>query len=236
MFFRKIETDDRLSIMARHYRNRSGYAAALRHIEEAEKFTKEIGGTDKDVKKYFFDMTRSELDTILVEYGNKYGVKPKLYAQETFEKWRKGTVKMSGLVAKRLFNLLPPRMPLQKKYELAENVWKHFGPSSSMSIRVGPNADVINIIDLVSKNLIKTVTEYTIPDEVKNRFNWLAAGDVQVKEKLLNYFRKRQENLVIERAKAEIPVLQRQMLKHPDVTGRANSNTPGSKTLYYNLG
>ena len=37
-------------------------------------------------------------------------------------KWRTGRVQMSGMVAERLFNLLPPRMPLGVKYKLVEGL------------------------------------------------------------------------------------------------------------------
>jgi len=130
---------------------------------------------------------------------------------------------MSGLVAKRLFDLLPPRMPLSKKYELAENIWKHFGPNSRHSYTIGPNADVSTISEGVSEKLDEVVTIYSVPENVRNRFNWLASGDVQRSEKLLNHFRQAEKSLAVEKINLEVPVLQRQVREHSDVTGRARS-------------
>ena len=204
-------------------RYNKGQEAARRHIEEGEAFSREIGGTDKDVKRYFFSLGRQNLESILKEYGQKYGYKAEDYARETIPRWHKGTTKMSGLVAKRLFNLLPPRMPIAMKYELAENVWKHFGPSSSHSYMVGPTADVPTIASIVSEKLDEVVSRYDIPENVQNRFNWLAAGDVRIKEQLLNYFRQMEKRLAVEKVNAELPVLQRQMREHGEVTGRAKT-------------
>jgi hypothetical protein len=215
--------------MAFRYRSKysRGYSRgsefARRHIEEAAQFSREIGGTDRDVKEYFFKLNGTQLHNILDEYGRKYGSSAKSYAIKVFPRWKSGSTKMSGLVAKRLFNLLPPRMPISKKFELAENVWNHFGPSSSLSYTIGCNSDVEQLAFLVSNKLDETVTEYNIPEAIKNRFNWLSAGDVSVKEKLLNHFRQIQKGLAVEKARAEIPVLQRQMREHPDITGHAKS-------------
>lgn len=212
--------------MGRYYR-KLGYSRgseyARRHIEEAHEFSREIGGTDKDVKEYFFSLRSSQLESLLDEYGRKYGSSAKSYARLTYSKWKNGYTQMSGLVAKRLFSLLPPRMPLAKKYELAENVWNHFGPQSNHSFTIGVNTDVERVAEIVSSKLDQAVTEYNIPENIKNRFNWLSAGDLDLKEKLLNHFRQMQKRLAVEKARAEIPILQKQIRDHPDITGHVKS-------------
>src|SRR5262245_37919653 len=112
--------------MARHrYRRRYhgprvdiGHEIARQHIEDARRLTAELGGTDKDVKEYFFALSPRSLNTILDAYERQYGAGPRAYAQSTISRWRSGAVQMSGTVAERLFRLLPPRMPLQEKYRL----------------------------------------------------------------------------------------------------------------------
>ena len=201
----------------------SGSEYARRHVEEAERFSKEIGGTDEDVKKYFFSLQKSDLDSILQEYGRNYGGQAETYARATISKWRSGQRRMSGLVAKRLFSLLPPRMPTKTKFQLAENIWNHFGPSSNTSFRIGPNTPVEQVTEYVLRNLDGVVTEYSIPQNVKNRFEWLAAGDVELKEKLLNHFRQIEKVLASQKTISEIPILQRQVRDHSDATGLAKS-------------
>ena len=197
----------------RRYR-RSGYnagrARALRHIEEARIFSREIGGNDEDVKKYFFSLGPSQLRPILEEYEAKYGHKARNYAEEILPRWRSGRTKMSGDTAKRLFSLLPPRMPLSAKYGLVENLWEHFGPRSKKVLRIGLDADLDMIVGAVADHVDNVVTSYKIPDNLEKRFSWLSAGDVHVKQELMNYFRQKEKTLAVERARAKVPV----MLEH----------------------
>jgi hypothetical protein len=130
----------------RYYGRRShtsiaGQQAARRHIEEARQFEKEMGGTVSDVKKYFLGLTDAELNAVFVAYSRQYGPSKEAYARQAFSRWKSGRTQMSGSVAKRLFDLLPPRMPIATKLELAGNVWRHFGTTSTHHFTVGPNAD-----------------------------------------------------------------------------------------------
>lgn len=206
------------------YRSSAGSEAARRHIQEAQEFSKEIGGTDSDVKAYFFQLSSEELNLVLAEYGRTYGSDAEGYARSAMSKWRAGTTKMSGMVAKRLFGLLPPRMPESKKYELAENIWLHFGPATNHSFVVGVTANAEDIASLVAEKLDHAVVNYGLPESVVSRFTWLASGDMAIKEKLLNHFRQLQKQLVIDRVSLEIPVLQRQVREHPNTTGLARAS------------
>ena len=201
----------------------AGWEAARRHIKEAEQFSREMGGTDADVKAYFFSLPDTELDSILSAYGRQYGSSKEAYARQTLPYWRNGTRAMSGLVAKRLFDFLPSRMPLKMKFKLAENLWRHFGPKTNHSYVVGPRASVAAVADKISTRLDKVVTAYRVPERIRSRFNWLSAGDVQVQEQLLNHFRRMAKTLAIGKVNLELPVLQRQVKEHGDVTRRAKS-------------
>jgi hypothetical protein len=212
----------------RYYRRRSyastaGQEAARRHIEEARQFEKEMGGTVSDVKKYFFGLKDAELQAVFVAYSDKYGASKEAYARQTFSKWKSGSRQMGGLVAKRLFDFLPPRMPIAIKLELAGNVWSHFGASSTHHFTVGPNANVKQVIDRIHETLTAEVQNYDIPENVKNRFDWLAAGDVSVKERLLNYFRQMDRKIATDSLHEQLPVLQAQMRDHSDHTGSVHT-------------
>ena len=39
---------------------------------------------------------------------------------ETYEDWKTGKRQMSGLVASRLYSMLPPTMPLETKYSMVK--------------------------------------------------------------------------------------------------------------------
>ena len=111
----------------------------------------------------------------------------------------------------RLFNLLPPRMPIAQKLELAGNIWAHYGPRSSHYFVVGPLADVGAVTTTIQEKLETSITSYAIPVEVRNRFEWLSTGDIDAKEQLLNHFRELDRNLAIGSLQEQLPVLQQQM-------------------------
>lgn len=197
------------------YRHRSqstdssyGRERAAQHIREAQQLSIELGGTDKDVKKYFFDLSSEQLVQILQDYEDQYGADARAYAEETLPKWRTGRVKMSGLVAGRLFSLLPPRMPLATKYALTENLWSHFGPRSKMRLRITPGADAGEVASIVRSHFDNVVSSYRIPDQLNARFNWLSSGDVELKQDLLNHLLKMENELIELGVREQLPVLE----------------------------
>jgi hypothetical protein len=114
---------------------------------------------------------------------------------------------MAGQTAVRLFNLLLPRMPPTKKYEIVENLWNHVGPTSKKTLRVGLNATVDQVLDAVRKYLDDLVS-HKIPEQLEWQFSWLAAHDTRVKQDLLNLLRQQYEKqLVAESARLQLPVM-----------------------------
>lgn len=192
------------------YRSRSrdvGYEAAMQHIEEARQLTTELGGTDQDVKQYFFSLPTNERIEVLEAYGREFGRDKQSYAEKTFNDWKSGRRKMSGLVATRLFRLLPPRMPLKKKYELVESLWRHLGPSSRATFTVGSDVSVEEVIRKVTEHTISVVTDFEIPENFERRFEWLAAGDVSVRQKLLNHLQELERQAIIFGAQQQVPAV-----------------------------
>lgn len=208
--------------MARKHRSRSygarrysnfgsaksdGYERARQHIEDAKRLSQELGGTDIDVKRYFFSLTENQLNNILVEYGEHFGNQAEDYARNTIPQWRNGVVKMSGTVAERLFKLLPPRMPIQEKYKLTETLWSHFGPESIKRLRIGMNSDINLAFSEIDRHISEVVTSYNIPHQIEARFEWLSQGDVNVKQQLLNHLRNQERTLVSQGVHLQLPVM-----------------------------
>lgn len=185
----------------------AGYEAAMQHIEEARQLTIELGGTDQDVKQYFFSLPANERMKVLDAYGREFGRDKQSYAEKTFNDWKSGRRKMSGLVATRLFRLLPPRMRLKKKYELVESLWRHLGPISSATFTVGSDVAADEVIRKVTEHTISVVTEFEIPENFERRFEWLAAGDVSVRQKLLNHFQELERQAIIFGAQQQVPAV-----------------------------
>lgn len=201
------------------YRQRSiGHERALQHIREAEELSEELGGIDEDVKKYFFSLSGKELKAVLYQYDNRYGRIPREYAEKTIPLWRSGRRKMSGLVADRLFKLLPPRMPLDTKYNLVKTLWEKYSPRSNKRLRIGPGTDANEIIEAVKSQLLEMVVNYKIPDQLEHRFRWLSSGDVNVYQKLLNHFQNIEKSLIIEGTQAKLPIILKHLREHEQIT------------------
>jgi hypothetical protein len=195
-----------MSRYRRRYRN-PGIEQALQHIREAKLLSRELGGTDADVKEYFFSLSASELRPILDEYERQHGKAARDYAEQTIPAWRSGRRKMSGQNASRLYELLPRFMPLERKYALVESLWEHLGSRSEFSVSVGRNTDVEAVRAIVSSHVHETVTEYTIPANLERRFEWLADGDSRVMQELLNHFLMRDREEAIEVTDAVVAML-----------------------------
>ena len=179
-----------MSYRGRNYRTRNqGAERAAQHIQEAREFSEEVGGTDKDVKAYFFSIEGAKREEILCLYGRQYGAVKEAYAREAWSSWATGRKKMSGMVAKRLFALLPNHMPIAAKLQMVENLWRHSSPSSRTSIRIDSRSEHGAVI-LKVKEYFQDKLSHQIPDNFTRRFNWLSGADSQVKQQLLNHFRK----------------------------------------------
>lgn len=172
-----------------------GYEKARQHIEEANRLTAELGGTDKDVKKWFFSLNSSKREVIFKKYGAKYGATKEEYARVAFTDWKTGKKKMSGLVAERLFSLLPPMMPAKVKFELVENLWKHVGPSKKVLVMAGTNSPMETIINTVKEEVASLTTSWTVPEQMTKRFNWLAQNDSAVYQQLLAHIKQKEKEL-----------------------------------------
>ena len=191
----------------RRYHRSIGSQRALAHIEAARRLSFELGGADKDVKEYFFNLKPEQLEPVLVEYGIKFGSAAREYAESTISKWRSRRVQMSGEVASRLFALLPPRMPLETKYKLIEDLWKHVGPSSKKTIVVHVDTPISLIIEQAAVNIREVVTTYRIPNDLSKRFEWLSSGDARVKQELLSHFQTMEKELTVRALSVQLPVL-----------------------------
>lgn len=190
------------------YGNRStGHERALEHIRKAKALTQELGGTDEDVKRYFFSLSGIHLKAILDKYEKQYGNSARVYAEETLPKWRRGQVYMSGDVAERLFNLLPPTMPIETKFHLIDSLWNHVGPSSIKIYYIGLDADLEDVTRRVKEHLEGVVIKYDIPNYMEARFRWLSQGEVGIKQQLLNYFRQQEKDLLSKALQIQLPVL-----------------------------
>jgi hypothetical protein len=204
----------------RHDSYNAGRERALQHIREAHELSGQLGGTDKDVKEYFFSLPASQLREIMNAYERAFGRSKREYAEVAFSEWKSGKKQMSGLVASRLFSLLPPLMPFEKKYDLVANLWCEKGPHSHKVLRIGPDADIEKIVEKTHAHVIETVQHYTIPEPLQQRFQWLSGGDVKVQQQLMNHLLEMEKHQSIELTRLQIPMMLKQIRDHADYTHR----------------
>jgi len=201
-----------------------GLERARQHIREAEQLSRELGGTDKDVKKYFFSLPRPELKQILDDYEREFGRSPREYAEQTLPRWKSGQRKMSGMVATRLYSLLPPRMPLETKYSLVKTLWGEYSPRSYKILRIGPDATEKQVIEAVRDHIFSTIDNYEIPLLLGNRFRWLTKGDVAVQQQLLNHFLDLEKEEAVSLTKYQLPVMLKHLRQSGDEIHRLNQS------------
>ena len=193
--------------MPSYKKSNAGRAAAEQHIREAEELSKELGGTDKDVKKWLFSRSSGELNMILSKYRNKFGDVQADYATETFQDWKSGRRKMSGRVASRFYSILPPMMPMNSKFELVESLWEHVGPKKRRVVEAGLNSDKQEVISVVRSEIEKLTTKWTVPKNLTNRFNWLSQNDSTTYQKLLSHIKESERQLGLQVIENQVPIL-----------------------------
>ncbi len=211
--------------MARYkrYNGRKINEAALQHIEDARLLTIELGGTDQDVKKWFFSRTPAELDPILKKYRDSYGQQPYEYALKALPKWKSGRTKMSGTVAARLFSLLPNFMPLDTKYDLVDSLWKHVGVTKKRVVEAGVGADIEEVIKVVNDEVMSLATNWEIPEALNKRFNWLGDNDATTYQKLLSHIKDTEQLLAMKVMQEQVPILRNNFINSwQDVSSNIN--------------
>ena len=191
----------------RSRRSNSGLEAARKHIYEANQLTIELGGTDEDVKDWFFKLPSATLEKVFQRYTLLHGASAGQYARDTFGNWKSNKRRMSGLVAGRLFSLLPPLMPLEKKLNLVDSLWQLVGPKRKRLITVGTTTGSQEIIKAVEEEVRALSTAWDLPTSMQNRFKWLSQNDSQTYQTLLEHIKasekKHGENVL----RDQIPIL-----------------------------
>ncbi|WCP84168.1 hypothetical protein PQE20_27065 (plasmid) [Vibrio harveyi] len=194
----------------KYKRNTYQSSQAMRHIEEAKVLTKQLGGTDQDVKAWFFNLTGITFENIMQEYKQLHGIKAYDYAIQTIPSWRSGQRQMSGMVAERLFNLIPKHMPLEDKFKLVDSLWKFTTVSKKMLIRANKSTEINELVALLQNEVNRIETDWEIPDNLSNRFVWLAGDDSTTYQKLLSHIVDQERQLIA----AMLPYQVTELLSH----------------------
>ncbi len=70
------------------------------------------------VRREFFNLSRAKLESVIGLYGRKYGDGPRRYLQGTYDKWRKGEVRISRQNEDRILHCVPRFLSDRKQFDL----------------------------------------------------------------------------------------------------------------------
>jgi hypothetical protein len=70
------------------------------------------------VKSEFYNLDKGTLDELALSYKNEHGLKAYNYLNETYYKWKRGTVRISDQTINRLLKYVPKLLSKKKQYEL----------------------------------------------------------------------------------------------------------------------
>ena len=173
----------------RHYSYDSGHQAAIRHIQAFRELERNLGPIVPDVKTAFLNLDKSDFNRLLSKYGELHGQSAQDYAQQTYPKWRCGQVKMSGTVAERLLNLLPPYLKFDHRYAMVEKLCNHHAKKQYRSVKINLKKPETGLEELNQsiKNVLEVSSESEkyLPPHVLNTINWLNDDDMVVSRQML---------------------------------------------------
>lgn len=162
----------------------SGVDYARKHIEARMRLSSLFAGIDKDIENVFFKLPSSNLNSLLIQYGNNYGKKASDYARVTYPKWKSGQVKMSGLVAERLLNLIPPFLTEGERFDLIKKLRTAYITKSSRSLTTSFNNWKEDLSPAIA-SLVELNSRFNLPDKIISRAKWLTDGNSSSAMKLL---------------------------------------------------
>ncbi|ETX12729.1 hypothetical protein OCH239_17435 [Roseivivax halodurans JCM 10272] len=142
---------------------------------------------DQEVKAFFLDLDHERLADVLDRYERKFGSDKRAYAEQTFPRWRSGDRQMSGLIAGRLFDLLPPIMPIDLKLRIVEGLFEKAGNSNTNYVLVPMDTDPADVVRFVDETCFEYLSDVGIDTSIKRQFDWLSGEDAAVAERLFKH-------------------------------------------------
>lgn len=164
------------------YRRRS-YGSYV--VSKRQRLSSTFGGIDRDVERLFLSLDSDELDDLFDFYTEEFGASAGNYARKTYPKWKSGSVRMSGEVAERLLNLLPPLLPYDVRFELVKKLRQTNFRKMSRYVGTSPELWVDALLPVIDE-VVKHGETANLSEDLKQRLAWLADGDTEAAEKMLS--------------------------------------------------
>lgn len=188
-----------------------GYERARRHIEEARQLRAELGDAERQTRDTFLNLDQQRLDRLLHAYRERYGQRPYEYCIVTIDKWRSGRRQMSGMVAERIFDLLPRFVTPDERQQIAGKLWKHLSPGSDNQLVVSPKSSPEDVRSALDDYADRYIRSYSFPSNLRDRFTWIANRDVELTEKLLNYFQQMEYKVAARAIRVRLPIIEEKL-------------------------
>ena len=208
----------------RNYRGRrrsksAGQYAREKHVREAEQLTRELGGADQIVKSWFFSASDDDLKAVLDEYERQFGAGRRAYAEGAIDQWMTGRRRMSGVVAERLFKVIPRFMPAADRLRIAEHLWRHLLRNERVLLEVNPQAPEDEIIASIVHHVASAEVSAAHIESYRERFEWLEDGEVLALNDILAHLARLHRDAVIAAASNKVSMLVSHLRTNADIDG-----------------
>lgn len=191
----------------RRYPYKTRWEHARDHVAAAGAFSSQVDGTDRIVKQVFFRLSGPALVAFFNVYRRRYGRDAAAYAEETRERWRRGEVRMSGLVSERLYAIIPPFMSSSEKREVVETLWRRYAARSRRYLYFGPKASTDEVMERVRLHFDALLSVGNLPLALTSRFEWLTDNDAVETRRLVGEFVRERQTEAFTAARVTISVL-----------------------------
>jgi len=174
--------------MSRYYRGyrRRSYSRSYwrQHSSERDQLSAAVGGIDKDIERIFLNLPTHKLESVFMRYGREHGSSALSYARNTYPSWKSGAVRMSGMVAQRILNLVPTVLDSDIRFDLVKKVRDAHRTKVNKHVRCEPHEWRTKVAPEVGE-LLASSSRFQLPASAVSRIRWLADGDSQAAQRLL---------------------------------------------------
>lgn len=165
------------------YRSRNDFSKTRRRSRR-ENASAAISGIDEDVERIFLNLCDDDLVRVLRRYGERHGSAALGYAKRTYYKWKTGKQRVSGMIAERLLQLVPPALNTASRFELVKKLRIAHMRKEYRSLTCSGSNWREYVLPMV-ENLVATSRRFELPGHVLDRVTWLADGDTAIVQQLL---------------------------------------------------
>ncbi len=189
------------------HRYKPGFNRARQHVAARRRLTERFAGIDRDVEQRFYDLAPDEMESLLEEYGQRFGQKAASYARQTLPRWRSGAVTMSGQTAERLLSLLPPRLSSAERFALIQKLRRECLHRPRRAISVTPE-DWRKKVQTEIESVLNERRSQALPAHLASTAQWLTAEDSRAAQSLLRRAEEEEARTLTDRVPSELARLE----------------------------